>query len=323
MRRNGALAVAAALAVTLGVTTAAVADPGEPTGDSTSDGGQARAERAAPREARFVSSTYINFGSDATGSKANGFTSADSALVGFTDTGGTGLRVFDFGAQSFGQALASTDGHGGIAMNFADPAVEVQMYFGNDDPNFSQVGLKAHLVGYYHGTKVADAKVTANRNDTMDQNISLNGSIVDEVVFEYLNGDGTVSLITPVLDAIYVGPMCDRVGTNAKNTLIGDSGDNVLCGMGGNDRLEGRGGQDVIYPGDGADTASAGAGNDWVKGSDGNDVIHGGGGSDYLYGGRDRDTLDGGAGTDNCYGGPGRDNAGSKPGACEVKVSIP
>lgn len=128
----------------------------------------------------------INFESDTTGGKANGFQSVDSALVSFTDTLGADLEVFDFGDQSNGQALATDgDDESQLQLDFSQTVNNLIMGFGNDDPGFTDPGDTAVLQGFLNGIQVGEVSVTLNRDDLFNQTITLGALIIDQAFFFY------------------------------------------------------------------------------------------------------------------------------------------
>jgi hypothetical protein len=131
--------------------------------------------------------TTINFESDPTGPKPNGWSSVDSPLLSFTDSIGANLDVYDYGHQSHGKALAcNPDGDNSyLIMDFAPLANSVQLDFGNDDPGWSNPGDLAVLTAYLGGVQVAQNSVVMNRDDIMNQSISISGVIFDRATFEY------------------------------------------------------------------------------------------------------------------------------------------
>lgn len=129
----------------------------------------------------------IDFESDTTGAKPNGWMSVDSSLVSFTDSVGTDLNVGDYGAQSQGQALAvMTDfDDSWLVMDFAVRVNSLSLDFGNDDPAFSTAGDQAVLTAFLGGSQVGQTSVVMNRDDIMNQSISIAGVDFDQATFYY------------------------------------------------------------------------------------------------------------------------------------------
>jgi hypothetical protein len=119
-------------------------------------------------------SVFVDFSGDATAAVANGFISSGAGSVSFYDSVGADLFVGDFGAQSFGQALAIPDelDGSGLEMRFAFNADLVSLAFGNDDPLFTNPGDLAVLAVYSDLILVGRTTVALNRDDVMNQTIS-------------------------------------------------------------------------------------------------------------------------------------------------------
>ena len=151
---------------------------------------------------QLANADMINFESDPIGGKPNGWFSADSALVSFTDSIGSGLAVGDYGHQSHGRALATNpDDPSYLIMDFVIPATDLQLAFGNDDPGWSNPGDTAVLTAFLGGTQVGQAVVVMNRNDIMDQTIGLSGLVFDQATFFY-NVTAWASGLIEVVDNI-------------------------------------------------------------------------------------------------------------------------
>jgi hypothetical protein len=129
----------------------------------------------------------IDFDSDSQGSKPNGWTSDDSALLHFYDSNGADLWLFDYSPQSFGPALATENDYDDswLIMEFDVPVLELSLWFGNDDPGYSAAGDMAVLTAFLGGSQVGQASIEMNRNDIMDQTIGLSGIVFDSATFYY------------------------------------------------------------------------------------------------------------------------------------------
>lgn len=129
----------------------------------------------------------IDFESDTTGAKPNGWMSVDSSLVSFTDSVGADLNVADYGNQSQGQALAvNTDyDDSWLIMDFAVLVNSLSLDFGNDDPGWSAPGDQAVLTAFLGGVQVGQTSVVMNRDDIMNQSISIAGVDFDQATFYY------------------------------------------------------------------------------------------------------------------------------------------
>lgn len=150
----------------------------------------------------------IDFASDGAGTRGNGFSSAASSLVTFTDTTGSGLIVGDFGPQGNGRALAVRDDEaGGLLINLGFSATSIAMGFGNDDPGFSNPGDLAVLTLFQGATQVAEVSVVLNRDDRYNQTIAAAfAGGFDSATFFYRNAaGGGLGLIEIVDDIIIEG----------------------------------------------------------------------------------------------------------------------
>jgi len=126
----------------------------------------------------------IDFESDSTGLKPNGWVSADTPLVSFTDSIGANLIVGDSGVSSHGKALGVYwDDPSYMIMDFSVVVNSLQFEFGNDDPGWSNPGDEAILTVFLGGTQVGQTFVVMNRDDIMNQSISISGVNFDQATF--------------------------------------------------------------------------------------------------------------------------------------------
>jgi len=95
--------------------------------------------------------------------------------------------VYDYGWQSHGQALSvHTDyDDSWLIMDFSMLATSLQLEFGNDDPGWSNPGDLAILTAFLGVSQVGQTSVVMNRNDNMDQSISISGVSFDRATFYY------------------------------------------------------------------------------------------------------------------------------------------
>ena len=151
----------------------------------------------------------IDFESDATGAKPNGWTSADSAIAHFTDSIGAGLDVQNFGNQSNGQGLAVYgDDPSVLIIDFDVLVRDITLWFGNDDPGWAQTGDVALLTLFSGGGQVGQTSVLLNLNDVMDQSISILGVCFDQATFAYADPQfNPINLIEVVDDISFT--QCD------------------------------------------------------------------------------------------------------------------
>jgi hypothetical protein len=172
---------------------------------SSTDNGVAAPEALGPvvealvAETAFPSET-IDFESDAPGFLPNGWQSADSANVAFSDSVGADLQLADFGNQSDGQALAAnTDfDDSQLDMSFTYRLRSLSLDFGNDDPAFSEEGDAAVLAVSSGGELLGASVVVMNRDDIMNQSISVaDVGCFDAASFKY-DVDPSIGLIEVV-----------------------------------------------------------------------------------------------------------------------------
>ena len=139
----------------------------------------------------------IDFESDTVGAKPNSWMSADSALVSFSDSMGANLSVYDYQQQSHGQGLAvNSDDPSYLIMDFAVPVSFLSLEFGNDDPGYSSPGDLAILTAFLGGGQVGQTSVVMNRDDIMNQSISMSGLTFDRATFFYdVTGSGLIEIV--------------------------------------------------------------------------------------------------------------------------------
>lgn len=96
-------------------------------------------------------------------------------------------------------------------------------------------------------------------------------------------------------------------GTEKKDVIVALGGNDTIFGLGGNDVICGYPGNDTIRASAGVDIVRGASGSDVLKAGSGNDIVGGGLGRDRLGGGLGFDVLNGGFGSDHCNGGPAPD----------------
>jgi hypothetical protein len=165
----------------------------------------------------------ITFESDPAGPVPDGFMSADSPLVSFTNSFGLGLAIGNFGIASDGQGLAVGDNDTSfLIMDFSVLINSLSLDFGNDDPALTAPGDTAILTAYLDGVEVGQTVVLLNRNTAMDQTISFAGTAFNSASLDYyVTGDGLTKIVdninfTPV-------PVPGALGMLAITGLLGRS----------------------------------------------------------------------------------------------------
>lgn len=148
---------------------------------------------------------WVTFDSDPIYSNvANGFTSADSSQIRFSDTLGNDLFIAN--------SAAATNGSNALAVLFDDTSAllieldfvadEISMLFGNDVGLFTADGDVAVLTVFMDGSQVGQVPVAMNRNTQMDQTIMFSGANFNSatLVYELQSGKG----LTEAIDNLYV-----------------------------------------------------------------------------------------------------------------------
>lgn len=143
-----------------------------------------------------VAQAAIDFESDGSGSKANGFSSVVDAGVHFSDTVGAGLIVGDYGVQSIGKSLHVSDDSDGskLRISFDFVVSALSLMFGNDDPGWTGPSDRAWLEVFSNGVSLARVGMEMNRDDQMNQTMSFSGLNFDSAEFWY--GDSLGSAFT-------------------------------------------------------------------------------------------------------------------------------
>ena len=135
----------------------------------------------------------IDFESDSSGSRANGFSPSGHPGVTFSDTVGSGLNVDNYGSQGIGQSLGVLDDVDGskLQINFASPMSFLSLAFGNDDSGWANASDRAWLQVFMGATSVSLTSMAMNLNDIMDQTISYSGGPFDSAIFWYGDASGS------------------------------------------------------------------------------------------------------------------------------------
>jgi hypothetical protein len=141
--------------------------------------------------------TEVTFENDPAGPAPNGFISADSPLISFSNSDLGPMFIGDFGSQSVGQALAvGEDDASFLLMEFSTLVDFLSLDFGNDDPAFTDDGDSAVLTTYLNGLQVDQVEVVMNRDDIMNQTISTGGSLFNSATLEfYVSSDGLTEIV--------------------------------------------------------------------------------------------------------------------------------
>lgn len=178
---------------------------------------------AVPAVAPLQAQILIDFESDTTGAKPNGFTSVDSSLVHFSDSIGADLDVENVEPETIGQGLrVFSDDPSRLLMTFDVPMRAISLVFGNDDPCCSNEG-DVGLLRVFDGTDVvSQTTVAMNRNDIADQTISITtdpARCFDNAEFYYADSGGDPIDLIEVVDNIEL-TACEEVPSAGTKTLI-------------------------------------------------------------------------------------------------------
>ena len=150
-----------------------------------------------------ASAITINFESDAPGSKPNGWTSNDSALVHFTDSVGEALDVEDYAWQGDGLSLGVMDDwdDSELIMDFDVNMDSISLDYGNDDPGWANQGDQAVLKLFLGGNQVGQVSQVMNLDDIMNQTISFSGASFDQATFKFAvtSGRGLIEIVDHIV----------------------------------------------------------------------------------------------------------------------------
>ena len=157
---------------------------------------------AAAGTAAAQTSAFVQFESDPAGPVPNGFMSADSNLVSFSDTGPGGLTIGSFGVQSDGLSLVNFSDTP-IRLTFTRPVTNLAMLMGDDDSDFlGGVDVYTRIVGFRNGAPVAQRIIQNNGDDIINDGPSIEG-IFDAVEVEFTDAAGVPHNALPeIIDSI-------------------------------------------------------------------------------------------------------------------------
>ncbi len=127
---------------------------------------------AAGTAVGLAQTAIINFESEASGVKPNGYSPSGHPDVRFTDTTGAGLTIGKFTGRGIGnRTLAVWDDVDGskLQIDFAKPMSALSLYFGNDDIAYSSATDRAWLEIWNGGTLLHRTSMAMNLNRAADQ----------------------------------------------------------------------------------------------------------------------------------------------------------
>jgi hypothetical protein len=143
----------------------------------------------------------------------NGFTSADSPLIHFSDTVGADLFVLDFGGSHAMAVLDDDDS--GLLMEFDFVASALSLEIGN--ASLANFGDTAELTVLLGGVEVGSVTVVLNGTDAIDQTISYAGGSFDSAFLRYNVAGG----LTEVVDNIQISPASPSIPEPGAGFLFG------------------------------------------------------------------------------------------------------
>ncbi len=158
---------------------------------------------AAAGTAAAQTSAFVQFESDPAGTVPNGFMSADSNLVAFSDLGPGILEVRTLtGGQADGQSLVNF-AETPVRFTFTRPVTNLAMLMGDDDSDFlGGVDVFTKIVGFRNGATVAQRIIQNNGDDVINDGPSIEG-IFDAVEVEFTDAAGVPHFAVPeVIDSI-------------------------------------------------------------------------------------------------------------------------
>lgn len=166
-------------------------------------------------KAQIGTAQTITFENDPVGPQPNGFQSAESPLLSFSDSIGADLSITNFppnpvvfpappNAEAIGNGLVTgVDDFSSLNFNFSVPVTSLSFLFGNDQNVTTLDGDAARLDIFNNGTAVNSFSVPLNRNDVADQTISTNvDQIFNSATFTYVDAGGNAIELREVVDNV-------------------------------------------------------------------------------------------------------------------------
>ena len=154
--------------------------------------------------ALMANAQSVTFTGENEGHKSNGYTVGG---ISFSDSIGSDFYVADYNERSHGMALWTGQSDASkLEMSFGN-ATSLSLEFGNDGPLYSHPGDRAWLEIYSGSTLVAKSSVELNRDNTMNQMISLSGfGVFDNAVFYFGDAAGNAVQVAEIVDNINLSP---------------------------------------------------------------------------------------------------------------------
>jgi hypothetical protein len=143
------------------------------------------------------------------GGLSNGFVSADTDLVRFSDSDGANLGILNTRDAQTGRSNALAvfgDDHSRLILEFEQLVTNVALDYGNDDGRWMRRigggGIHATMAGFLGLAEVLRLTEATNNDDAMNQRIGLGGATVDRVEFWYSDRAGDPIRLTEVVDNV-------------------------------------------------------------------------------------------------------------------------
>lgn len=167
-----------------------------------------------------ASADVITFSDVPIGGIPNGYTINGVQLY---DTEGEDLEVGAYEVEANGQNALGIFGDDPSMLRILFPQTYnfLALDFGNDDPDYTQPGDLALLTLFLGDVQVGQTSVVLNRDDLLNQTISLSGIVFDSAVFGYTNAALVPLELTEVVDNITYENRATDVPEPATLALLG------------------------------------------------------------------------------------------------------
>jgi PEP-CTERM motif len=131
--------------------------------------------------AQPASADTITFTGEIPGPRPNGFVTAESPLVSFTDTFGAELAIFSFGLT--GEVLSAGGPDSLLRMDFTQQVNSLEVAFGFDFTAGARAWLQVFQGQGVNLTPVDRVSIVVNGNGLIDQSISFSGAEFNVAAF--------------------------------------------------------------------------------------------------------------------------------------------
>ncbi len=141
----------------------------------------------------MAQTVLLNFESEPSGVKPNGYSPVGHPDVKFYDTVGADLTVNKYTGRGIGNrtlaVFGDTDGSK-LRIDFAKPMSALSFYFGNDDISYASTSDRAWLEIWNGGTMVTRLSMAMNLDRAANQVFSYTGTSFTQAYFWYGNASG-------------------------------------------------------------------------------------------------------------------------------------